>query len=75
MKDDVAYLNHILESIAKIERFLKNKNLSEDHEMIDDAIIRNLQIMAESTQKLSEKIKNFPSMKYRGAKSLISETN
>lgn len=25
--------------------------------MVDDAIIRNLQIMAESTQKLSEKIK------------------
>ncbi len=57
MKDDAAYLIHILECIEKIERFLQNKNLLEDVEMVDDAIIRNLQIMAESTQKLSEKIK------------------
>ncbi len=57
MKDDATYLIHILECIEKIERFLQNKNLLEDVEMVDDAIIRNLQIMAESTQKLSEKIK------------------
>jgi uncharacterized protein with HEPN domain len=57
VKDDATYLIHILECIEKIERFLQNKNLLEDVEMVDDAIIRNLQIMAESTQKLSEKIK------------------
>ena len=57
MKDDKIYLIHILQCIEKTERFLKNKNQQQDHEMIDDAIIRNLQIMAESTQKLSDKIK------------------
>lgn len=57
MKDDSAYLNHILECIEKIERFLKNKNQVQDLEMANDAIIKNLQIMAESTQKLSTQIK------------------
>lgn len=57
MKDDKIYLNHILECIEKTERFLKNKDHLEDSEMVDDAIVRNLQIMAESTQKLSSEIK------------------
>lgn len=57
MKSDVAYLTHILESIEKIERFLKNKESISDKEMVDDAIVRNLQTMAESTQKLSSHIK------------------
>lgn len=57
MKDDRIYLIHIVECIEKIERFLKNKNTNQDKEMADDAIIRNLQIMAESTQKLSDKVK------------------
>ncbi len=57
MKDDKIYLIHILECIEKIERFLENKKQALDQEMIDDAIVRNLQIMAESTQKLSSQIK------------------
>ena len=57
MKDDKIYLIHILECIEKTERFLKSKNQQQDLEMIDDAIIRNLQIMSESTQRLSDKIK------------------
>ncbi|MES2961725.1 MAG: HepT-like ribonuclease domain-containing protein [Pseudomonadota bacterium] len=57
MKDDKIYLIHILECIEKTERFLENKKHLKDSEMVDDAIIRNLQIMAESTQRLSEKIK------------------
>lgn len=57
MKDDRIYLNHILECIKKIERFLENKDTIQDKEMVEDAIIRNLQIMTESTQKLSDEIK------------------
>lgn len=57
MKDDKIYLLHILQSIEKIERFLESKNQSLDQDLIDDAIVRNLQIMAESTQKLSDAIK------------------
>ncbi len=56
-KDDKIYLDHILQSIKKIERFLENKDAFKDEELIQDAVIRNLQTMAESTQRLSDKIK------------------
>ena len=57
MKDDKIYLIHILECIEKTERFLTSKSQLQDDDMMHDAIIRNLQIMAESTQRLSDKIK------------------
>ena len=55
MKDDTVYLQHILECIARIEedvadgkqRFLSSHTLQ-------DAVLRNLQTMAESTQRLSD---------------------
>lgn len=59
MKDDTVYLSHILACIARIEedsargyRFLES---SPTHQ---DAVLRNLQIMAESTQRLSLQIKD-----------------
>lgn len=55
MKDDRLYLTHILECIAKIERFTREGEqafLSDDK--TQDAVLRNLQIMAESTQRLSK---------------------
>ncbi len=58
MKDDRVYLNHILLTIQKIE---KHRRLGRKRflasETIQDAVLRNLQTMAESTQRLSEKIK------------------
>lgn len=58
MKDDTVYLQHILECIARIEedvadgkeRFLSSHTLQ-------DAVLRNLQTMAESTQRLSDDAK------------------
>jgi len=57
-KDDTVYLHHILECIRRIEediaegreRFLASHTLQ-------DAVLRNLQVMAESTQRLSETVK------------------
>lgn len=57
MKSDKIYLEHIIECIDKIERFLDARNSIKDQEIVDDAIVRNLQIMSESTQKLSDNIK------------------
>ena len=59
MKDDSVYLQHILECIRRIEedaaegkeRFLTSHTLQ-------DAVIRNLQTMAESTQRLSDSLKD-----------------
>ena len=58
MKDDAVYLRHIQECIQRIEenttegrdRFIASHTLQ-------DAVLRNLQTMAESTQHLSEDLK------------------
>jgi uncharacterized protein with HEPN domain len=58
MKDDTVYLRHIMECIRRIEedvsegreRFLRSHTLQ-------DAVIRNLQTMAESTQRISDNLK------------------
>lgn len=58
MRDDTVYLQHIQESIRRIEenvadgrdRFLASHTLQ-------DAVLRNLQTMAESTQSLSDDLK------------------
>lgn len=58
MKDDPVYLKHILESIRRIEedtregreRFLRTHTLQ-------DAVLRNLQTLSESAQRLSEPLK------------------
>ena len=59
MKDDSVYLSHILVCITRIEEdsaagfgFLES---SPTHQ---DAVLRNLQVMAESTQRLSSQIKD-----------------
>lgn len=55
IKKDQVYLEHIIEAIAKIERFTKGiSRFDFDHNvMIQDAIIRNLEIIGEATKKIS----------------------
>ncbi len=56
MKDDRLYLIHIHECIGRIESYVGGKNKQEfiDSTLIQDAVIRNLQVLAESTQCLSD---------------------
>jgi len=56
MKDDRLYLIHIHECIERIESYVAGKNKQEfiDSTLIQDAVIRNLQVLAESTQHLSD---------------------
>ena len=58
MKDDAIYLLHIKESIRRIEENTSNGygHFTGSH-TIQDAVLRNLQTIAESTQRLSEEIK------------------
>ncbi len=59
MKDDAVYLQHILHCIQRVE-----EDSSSGYEFFlaspthQDAVMRNLQVMAESTQRLSESIKD-----------------
>lgn len=59
MKDDRLYLEHILECIERVERYIaKGRETFLADTMVQDATLRNLQILAESTQRISESLKN-----------------
>ena len=60
MKDDRLYLVHISECITRIEEYTDGKEQKDflDSYLIQDAVLRNLQVLAESTQRLSSEIKN-----------------
>lgn len=55
---DRIYLEHILECLIKIRQYTKRgrKHFLED-DLIQDAVLRRLQTMAESTQRLSDDFK------------------
>jgi uncharacterized protein with HEPN domain len=59
MKDDLAYIEHILLSISKIKDFTKNMTRSdfEKNEMVQDAVIRNIEIIGEATKRVSNNLK------------------
>jgi uncharacterized protein with HEPN domain len=56
MKDDMLYLIHISECIDRIERYVGEGGREGfmDSTLTQDAVLRNLQTMAESTQRLSD---------------------
>ena len=55
MKDDLAYIEHILECIQKIKLYTKglSKDTFSDNELVQDAVIRNIEIIGEATKKIS----------------------
>lgn len=57
MKDDRVYLKHILRCIARIEEYTATgrESFFASH-LIQDGVIRNLQTLAESSQRLNESI-------------------
>ena len=58
MRNDRNYLLHILECIRRIEEDVRDGRPAFDKShTIQDAVIRNLQVMAESTQRLSMEFK------------------
>lgn len=66
-RDDFVYLEHMLECIACIEEYTGGdaKNFFESR-LIQDAVVRNLQILAESSQRLSESLKaDHPAIPWR----------
>ncbi|NDC72852.1 MAG: DUF86 domain-containing protein [Sphingobacteriia bacterium] len=56
MKSDQVYLEHILEAISKIEIFVSGiTQMDFDRNvMIQDAVIRNFEIIGEATKKISK---------------------
>lgn len=59
MKDQRIYLQHILESIAWIEEYTSTgRDQFLTSRMAQDATLRQLQVMAESTQRISADLKD-----------------
>jgi uncharacterized protein with HEPN domain len=58
MKDDQLYLIHMSECIERVERYTQDGKVAfMASDLIQDAVIRNLQTMAESSQRISEEHK------------------
>lgn len=58
MKDDRVYLSHILRCISRIEEYVTGgREVFSSSHLVQDAVLRNLQTMAESTQRLSSPAK------------------
>ena len=67
MKDDKLYLIHIRECIQRIEEYLEcgGKEAFMVSNMVQDAIICNLQLLSESTMRISDEIQaNHPEVEW-----------
>lgn len=59
MKSDLAYLGHILECMRRIrENTAGGRDAFLSSHTLQDAVLRNLQVMSESTQRLSDGLKD-----------------
>jgi uncharacterized protein with HEPN domain len=59
VKDDLAYVEHILDCIRKIKEFSEGISFREfsSNELVQDAIIRNIEIIGEAAKKISSDTK------------------
>ena len=59
-KDDLIFIEHLLDAINKIEKYIGDISVHEfvDNELIQDAVIRNFEIIGEATKHLSENFRN-----------------
>ncbi len=58
MKDDRLYVHHVLDCVRRINGYCQNgEEAFRESELIQDAVLRNLQTLAESTQRISDGLK------------------
>jgi len=60
MKDDLAFIEHILDSINAIEKFSKNINKEKlmSNRLKQSAIVREIEIIGEAVKNISKGLKN-----------------
>ncbi len=58
-KDDSIYLKHILDAISRIEEYIQAIKYEDfmDNHLIQDGVIRQIEIIGEATKRLSKEIK------------------
>jgi len=65
-KDNSVYVDHMLDCIHRIDEYIESKEQFYSTRLVQDAVVRNLQIMAESSQRLSDEIKqNYPDIPWK----------
>lgn len=58
-KDDVIYIEHMLTCIKRINEYTEgSKEKFFASPLVQDGVVRNLQVLAESSQQISEELKN-----------------
>ena len=67
MTRDRLYLEHIGHCIARVEEYVSDgREVFMSSQLIQDAVVRNLQTLAESTQRISQQLKtDHPSIDWR----------
>ncbi len=59
MKGDLLYIAHVLECIGRIEKYCaEGEPAFRESDLIQDGVLRNLQILAESTQRIDERVRS-----------------
>ena len=60
MKNDSVFLQHILDSISKIEKYTLSMDFEKfsSNSMAQDAVVRQIEIIGEAAKNLSDKIKS-----------------
>lgn len=60
MKDEQVYIQHIIESISKIEVYVEgvSKEKFMEKSLIQDAVIRKIEIIGEASKMISEKTRS-----------------
>jgi uncharacterized protein with HEPN domain len=58
-KDDSVYLKHILDAISRIEEYIQAIKYEDfmDNHLIQDGVIRQIEIIGEATKRLSKEIR------------------
>lgn len=65
-KNNLVYIEHMIDCILRINEYVNNKNEFYHSHLIQDAVVRNLQIMSESSQRIDNEIKiSYPDIPWR----------
>jgi uncharacterized protein with HEPN domain len=68
-KDDLVYIKHIIDAIDKVESWTDGASLddfSDDSGLLQSSVVRQLEIIGEATNKVSEEFKeSYPEIPWR----------
>ena len=68
MKDSVIFIEHIIDCIVQIRTYTKGVSHADfmSNRMIQDAVIRNFEVIGEATKKVDETVKiKFPNIEWK----------